>query len=162
MNSIVNSQEIRIQPGFEELESIIINNSDTDKWPREAVLCHNDLTPRELILSLRASSGGKSKYKLAGIIDWELAWLYPASYEVSLEDTYLGANRHVSFYLLLKEYMKTIVARSSPQIVLLQAMELIFESQQRLLSDGTNIPAHIRKKFMESSKLARGNNPYIG
>ena len=162
MEPVVDSQEIRIQSIFEELGSIVINNSDIDKWPGEAVLCHNDPTPRNLILQLRASSGGKSKYKLAGIIDWELAGFYPASYELSLQDTYLGANRHVSFYLLLKESMKNFVPRSSSQIVLLQAMELIFESQQRSLLGSTNIPAHIRKRFMENSKLVRDNDHYTG
>ncbi|EPE31762.1 hypothetical protein GLAREA_11844 [Glarea lozoyensis ATCC 20868] len=138
IQSIVDSQDIKIQSPFKELWSTVINNSDINKWPGEA-------------------------YKLAGIIDWELAGFYPASYELSLQDTYLsGANRHVSFYLLLKEHMKNIVPRSSSQIVLLQAMELIFESQQRLLSDGTNIPAHIRKRFMENSKLSRDNDPYVG
>lgn len=106
MEPIFNSQEIRIQSSFEELGSIVINNPDIDKWPGEAVLCHNDLTPRNLILQSHAFPSGKSKYKLAGIIDWELAGFYPASYELSLQDTYLGANRHVSFYLLLKEHMK--------------------------------------------------------
>lgn len=58
--------------------------------------------------------------------------------------------------------MKNIVPRSSLQIVLLQVMELIFESQQSLLSDGTNIPAHIRKRFIQSSKLTRDNDRYVG
>ena len=163
MKIIGASQYIRIQSSFEELESIVISKSNMDKWPGEAVLCHNDLNPRNLILQSRASSDGKSKYKLAGVIDWELAGFYPASYELSLQDTYLsGANRHVSFYLLLKEHMKNVVPRSSSQMVLLQAMELIFESQQRLLLNGTNIPAHIRKRFIENSKLARDNDPYVG
>ena len=163
MESIVDSQDIRIQSNFEELGSTVINNSDIDKWPREAVLCHNDLTPRNLFLQSRPASDSKSKYKLAGIIDWELAGFYPASYELSLQDTYLsGSTRHVSFYLLLKEHMKNFVPRSSSQIVLLQAMELIFESQQRLLLDGTNIPAHIRKRFMENLKLVRDSDPYVG
>jgi thiamine kinase-like enzyme len=97
MESIVNLQEIRIQSSFEELGSIVINNSDIEKWPGEAVLCHNDPTPRNLILQSHASSSGKSKYKLAGIIDWELAGFSPPSYELSLQDTYFlrlisGAN----------------------------------------------------------------------
>lgn len=163
MEPVINSQDIRIQSSFKELGSIVINSSDIDKWPGEAVFCHNDLTPRNLILQSRASSDGVSKYKLAGIIDWELAGFYPTSYELSLQDTYLsGANRHISFYLLLKEHMKNFVPRSSSQIVLLQAMELIFESQQRLLLESTNIPAHIRKRFMENLKLARDNDPYVG
>lgn len=163
MESIVDSQDIRIQSSFEELGSTVINKFDIDKWPGDAVLCHNDLTPRNLILQSRTSSGGKSKYKLAGIIDWELAGFYPASYELSLQDTYLGGgNRHASFYLLLKEHMKNIVPRYSSQIVLLQAMELIWGSQQRLLFDGTNIPAHIRARFIENLKLTRDNDPYVG
>ncbi|PVH70374.1 hypothetical protein DL98DRAFT_564197 [Cadophora sp. DSE1049] len=153
MESIVDSQDIRIQSSFKELGSTVINSSDIDKWPGEAVLCHNDLNPRNLILQSRASSGGTSKYKLAGIIDWELAGFYPASYELSLQDIYLsGANRHVSFYLLLKkEHMKNFVPRSSSQIVLLQ-----------VLLDSNNIPAHIRKRFIENSKLARDYDPYVG
>jgi Phosphotransferase enzyme family len=163
MESIADSQDIRIQSSFEELGSIVIPNSDVHQWPGEAVLCHNDLNPRNLILHSRASAGGKSQYTLAGIIDWELAGFYPASYELSLQDTYLsGANRHVSFYLLLKAHMKNCVPRSPSQMVLLRAMELIFESQQRLLSDGTNIPAHIRKRFMEMARLARDSDPYVG
>lgn len=67
-----------------------INNSDIEKWPRESVFCHNDLNPRNLILRSSTASDGKSKYKLAGIIDWELAGFYPASYELSLQDTYLS------------------------------------------------------------------------
>lgn len=163
IESIINSQDIRIQSSFKELGSIVIYNFDINKWPGEAVFCHNDLNPHNLILQSRVSLDGKSKYKLAGIIDWELAGFYPASYELSLQDTYLsGANRHISFYLLLKEQMKNFVPRSSSQIMLLQAMELIFESRQRLLLDGTNIPAHIRKRFMEKSKLTRDNDPYAG
>ncbi|KAI9841176.1 MAG: hypothetical protein M1837_000964 [Sclerophora amabilis] len=36
---------------------------------REAVFCHTDFTPGNLIVESCASSGGESKYKLAGIID---------------------------------------------------------------------------------------------
>jgi hypothetical protein len=50
MEPIVNSQDIRIQSNFKELGSIVINNSDIDKWPREAVFCHDDLTLCNLIL----------------------------------------------------------------------------------------------------------------
>ncbi|KAK0110877.1 hypothetical protein ONS96_002464 [Cadophora gregata f. sp. sojae] len=163
MESLVDSQAISIQSNYEELGSILINTSDIDKWSGDAVLCHNDLTPRNLILQSRAGTDGEVKYKLAGIIDWELAGFYPPSYELSLQDTYLsGANRHISFYLLLKEQMKDIVPRSSSQVVLLEAMELIYESQQRLLLNGTNIPAHIRKRFLEELRLVRDSDPYVG
>lgn len=162
MESVGDSHDVRIQSSFDGMGSIVINNSDIGKWAGESVLCHNDLTPRTLILQSRASADGKSNYKLAGIIDWELAGFYPPSYELSLQDTYLGVDQHVSFYLLLKDHIKIIVPRSSSQIVLLQAMELIYESQRRLMSNGNNISSQIRKRLMENSKLTRDNDPYAG
>ncbi|OBT86340.1 hypothetical protein VE02_03826 [Pseudogymnoascus sp. 03VT05] len=101
-------------------------------------------------------------HSLAGILDWELAGFYPPSYELGLQDTYFCTDRHVSFYLLLKEHMKNIVPRSSSQIALVQANALIYESQQRKLSNDTNISSHIRKRVMENSKLTRDNDPYVG
>ena len=148
---------------FEDIGSIIVSDSDMEQWPKEAVYCHNDLTPRNLILQLSNSPGGTTKYKLAAIVDWELAGFYPPSYQLSLQDTYLsGSNRHLSFYLLLKEQMKDVAPPSPSQVALLQAMELLFESQQRLLSEGTNIPAHIRKRFREVLRLSRDKHPYVG
>lgn len=112
---------------------MVIANSDVEKWREEAVLCHNDLNPRNLIVQSYISSNGESKYKLAGIIDWELAGFYPPSYELSLQDTYLsGAIRQLSFYLLLKKHMKNVVPKSASQIKLLQAMEIILSPNRSL------------------------------
>ncbi|KAK3313327.1 hypothetical protein B0H66DRAFT_642897 [Apodospora peruviana] len=59
--------------------------------------------------------------------------------------------------------MKDMMAPPSPsQIALLRALELIIESQQRRLLEGTNIPAHIRKRFMEVLRLFRDKHPYMG
>lgn len=163
MDPIAESRDIRIKSNYEELGSLTVSHCDMDQWPGEAVLCHNDLTPRNLILQSHVSSDGETRYKLACIIDWELAGFYPASYELSLQDEYLGGgNRHASFYLLFQEHMKDIVPRSSSQVVLLQAMELIYESQQKFFLDGTNIPAHIRKRFLEKCRLVRDSDPYVG
>jgi hypothetical protein len=152
-----------IQSNFEELGSATVSNSDMEQWPKEAVFCHNDLTPRNLMLQPTGSAGGITSYKLAAIIDWELAGFYPPSYQLSLQDTYLGlGNRHLSFYLLLKERMKDITPRSPSQVALLRAMELIFESRQRFLFEGSNIPAHISKKFREMLGLSRDEDPYVG
>ena len=58
--------------------------------------------------------------------------------------------------------MKDIAPPSPSQVALLRAMELIFESQQRRLSEGMNIPAHIRKRFREVLQLSRDKHPYVG
>ncbi|CAM1500496.1 Fc.00g096580.m01.CDS01 [Cosmosporella sp. VM-42] len=160
---VVGRQEMTIHSNFEELGSLFIDISSIEQWSREAVFCHNDLNPRNLILREYPSLDGKRKYKLTGIIDWELAGFYPASYELSLQDTYLGlATQKLSYYLLLKDSLKNIVPRSSSQVALLRANELICESQERLLSNGTNIPAHIRKRFLENTGLVRDSDPYAG
>ncbi|KAK4221073.1 hypothetical protein QBC38DRAFT_523652 [Podospora fimiseda] len=155
---------------FDDLSSITITKSDMDEWVHSAVLCHNDLTPRNLILrrQLKANTAANGSptthnYELAAIIDWELAGFYSPSYEIALQDTYLSAgNRHLSFYLLLKGSMKELVPMSQAQARLLQAVELIFESRERKLLSGTNVPAHIRKRFIERLQLHRDPHPYIG
>lgn len=152
-----------VRSSFEDVGSTIISDLDMEQWPKEAVFCHNDLTPRNLILRSSDSPGGITTCKLAAIIDWELAGFYPLSYQLSLQDTYLsGSNRHLLFYFLLKERMKDITPPSPSQVALLRAMELIFESQQRRLLEGTNIPAHIRKRFREVLRLCRDKHPYVG
>ncbi|KAI0176835.1 kinase-like domain-containing protein [Pestalotiopsis sp. NC0098] len=154
---------IVIQSNFEDLGALTIEKADSDKWSEEAVLCHNDLNPRNIIIRQKKSQDGTIDYRLAAIIDWELAGFYPASYELSLQDTHLSTgNQHLSYYLKLKSRMKTLVPRTLSQIQLLKANELVYESQQRHLGNGTNIPAHIRKIFMEYFQLVRDDDPYVG
>ncbi|KAF1952418.1 hypothetical protein CC80DRAFT_452161 [Byssothecium circinans] len=160
---IADPKGLIIKSSFEDVGSITVSDADMEQWPKEAVFCHNDLTPRNLILQPSGSPSGKTRYKLAAIIDWEVAGFYPPSYQLSLQDTYLGGgNQHFSFYLLLKEGMKDIAPPSPSQIALLRAMELIFESQQRRLLEGMNIPAHIRKRFRQVLRLSRDKDPYVG
>lgn len=154
---------IIVQSNFEYLGAVMIEKADSDKWSEDAVLCHNDLNPCNIIIRQQKSQDGTIDYRLAAIIDWELAGFYPASYELSLQDTHLSTgNQHLSYYLKLKSRMKTLVPRTSSQIQLLKANELVYESQQRHLGNSTNIPAHIRKIFMEYFHLVRDNDPYVG
>ncbi|KAJ0165757.1 hypothetical protein CTA2_10080 [Colletotrichum tanaceti] len=152
---------------FDELGSVELQNTTVmEQWGREAVFCHNDLTPRNIILRPRSAAADGTRapdYELAAIIDWELSGFYPASYELGLQDTYLsGANRLVSFYLLLKRQMADLVPVSAAQVALLRAMEVLSESRQRRLAEGSNIPAHIRERFMQRLQLRRHEDPYIG
>jgi hypothetical protein len=154
-----------IKSSFEDIGSATVTDLGMDQWPKETVFCHNDLTPRNFILQHSHSEtlGGHTGYKLAAIVDWELAGFYPPSYQLFLQDTYLsGGNRHISFYMLLKDGMKDIVPRSPSQVALLRAMEIIFESRQRDLYEGTNIPAHIRTRFIELLQLSQDDDPYVG
>ncbi|KXH34118.1 hypothetical protein CSIM01_07120 [Colletotrichum simmondsii] len=166
------SGDVVIQSDYSDLGYVKVGKSSMEEWYREAVLCHNDLNPCNIIVSRPSDSNsashsnprnGTSDYELSAIIDWELSGFYPPSYELSLQDTYLsGANRLFSFYSLLKSQMKEIVSRSPSQISLLQAMQLLFESRQRRLREGNNIPAIIRERFIQRLQLRRGEDPYLG
>ncbi|KAL0938235.1 uncharacterized protein CTRU02_207966 [Colletotrichum truncatum] len=154
---------IVLRSHYEDLGPVKLESSTMAQWGHEAVFCHNDLTPRNIMVQLFNNTDGTSTYKLNAIIDWELAGFYPASYELSLQDTYLsGGNWLISYYLLLKRQMKDLVPSSSSQVSLLRAMELLFESRQRRLAECSNIPAHIRKRFIERLQLRRDEDPYIG
>ncbi|KAK1521443.1 hypothetical protein CPAR01_14966 [Colletotrichum paranaense] len=164
------SGNLVVQSEYSDLGFVKVGKSSMEEWYREAVLCHNDLNPRNIIVSRPSDSDSASTchneasdYQLSAIIDWELSGFYPPSYELSLQDTYLsGANRQFSFYSLLKNQMKEIVPRSPSQISLLQAMQLLFESRQRRLREGNNIPAIIRERFIQRLQLRRDEDPYLG
>ncbi|KAI5925069.1 hypothetical protein F4810DRAFT_87268 [Camillea tinctor] len=163
MTATDDGQGIKIESKFVGLEPVLLDNSDIMKWPEEAIFCHNDLAPCNIIVQSSVSPNGKKLYRLSGIIDWELSGFYPAAYELSLQDTYLGCgNQHLSFYLLLKDRLKELVPRYPTQIALLRSMELVFESHQRYLYNRGNIPAHIRKRFMQALSLTRDSDPYVG
>ncbi|KAI1113067.1 phosphotransferase enzyme family-domain-containing protein [Nemania sp. NC0429] len=158
---IADPKGLVIKSKFEDIGASIVRDSDMEQWVKEAVLCHNDLNPRNLMVRSIESTDGKAGYKLAAMIDWELAGFFPPSYEISLQDTYLCGSCF-SFYLLLKEGMKDICPPTSSQVSLLRAMELLYESQQRQLFEGKNIGAHIRRRFMEVLQLSRDEDPYVG
>ncbi|KXH54994.1 hypothetical protein CNYM01_03394 [Colletotrichum nymphaeae SA-01] len=207
---------IVVKSRYSDLGFAKVEKSYLEEWYREAVLCHNDLNPLNIIVrrprnsssvpgsvpgsgpgfasasasfsdygsdsssdsdsgsdsdsdygsdsdSDSAATNETSDYKLSAIIDWELSGFYPPSYELSLQDTYLsGANRLFSFYSLLKTQMKNVVPRSPSQVSLLQAMQLLFESRQRRLRQGNNIPAIIRERFLQRLQLRRDEDPYLG
>ncbi|TID06534.1 hypothetical protein CH35J_001566 [Colletotrichum higginsianum] len=130
---------IVLRSHFDELGSVELQSATMEQWGREAVFCHNDLTPRNIILRPRNADDGTRApdYELSAITDWELFGFYPASYELSLQDTYLsGGNR--------------------------LAIGVLSESRQRRLAEGSNIPAHIRERFMQRLHLRRHEDPYIG
>lgn len=58
--------------------------------------------------------------------------------------------------------MQDIAPRTLSQLVLLQAMKLIYESQQRLLFDRSNVPANIRRRFIVYTNLIKDEDPYLG
>ncbi|KAK0748272.1 hypothetical protein B0T21DRAFT_389188 [Apiosordaria backusii] len=158
-----NPRRLVIESEYEEVGSATVGDADMEEWSKEAVFCHNDLEPRNIMVRAVEAPGGQTKYELAALIDWELAGFYPPSYQLSLQDTYLGTgHRHLSFYFLLKEGLQRIVPRSPSQVSLSRAMLLLFESQQQMLSSGRNVGAHILRHYRKIMQLSRDEDPYVG
>lgn len=163
IESATNPDGIVVRSIFDDLGSITVKDSDMARWPKEAVFCHNDLNAHNIMIQSFVDPDGNRRHRLGAIIDWELAGFYPSSYQLGLQDTYLStANRHLSFYTLLKQHMGALTPSSPSQIVLLQAAELMFESRCRYLAEGRNIGALIRKRFIEMLRLSRSTDPYVG
>jgi aminoglycoside phosphotransferase (APT) family kinase protein len=76
IQAIADPEGLIIKSSFADLASAIISNSDMEQWPKEAVFCHNDLSPCNLILQSYKSPGRNTRHKLAAIIDWEYAGFY--------------------------------------------------------------------------------------
>ncbi|KAK1976390.1 hypothetical protein LZ30DRAFT_557152, partial [Colletotrichum cereale] len=97
------SGDIFVQSHYEGLGLVKVEKSSMKQWEHEAVFCHNDLPPRNIIFRTRQSHDGCSEYDLSAMIDWELSGFFPASCALSSQDNYLsGVNRLVPFYFLLK------------------------------------------------------------
>lgn len=67
--------------------------------PRKLFLCHNDLTPRNLILGARQGPEGNMTYRLAAVIGWELGGFYPPVLKLGLHITSLGKQQPTSLFL---------------------------------------------------------------
>ena len=86
---------LRIRP--RELESL----------HQQAVLCHNDLEPRNLLVRpvhvVQDDGSSAQRYDLAAIIFWEMAGFFPFAYEYYAKDALLGSsNTSFSWYSLFK------------------------------------------------------------
>ncbi|KAJ3494103.1 hypothetical protein NLG97_g4291 [Lecanicillium saksenae] len=60
------SHSVKITSRFPELGTVVIEENEMDQWVQEAVLCHNDLTPRNLICGRLK----KANQKRIPSIDW--------------------------------------------------------------------------------------------
>ncbi|KAK4173643.1 hypothetical protein QBC36DRAFT_389551 [Triangularia setosa] len=162
IRSLDNPQGIVIESNLKDLGSVTVSHSDMNQWSLETTFCHNDVTPRNMIIRLTESPGGNKGLKLAGIVDWELTGFYPPSYQLSIQDTYPGcSHRHLSFYILFQEAdegcRSSLTSASHPF-----ARHGAHIRVLRTLSAGRNIGAHVKKIFWDMLKLSRDTHPYIG
>ncbi|MCJ1237478.1 hypothetical protein MMC14_005464 [Varicellaria rhodocarpa] len=153
---------ITTKSAYEELGSLHIAKADHQSWQNETVFCHNDLNPRNIMVQKTYSPSGTPEYQLAAIIDWEMAGFFPFAYELGLQNTYLGCVIwSYSMYTLFRKHAREKINFNTPsQASLLQAMDLIFDSQQKCLSG--NVGAAIRRKWYAREKLVKATCVFDG
>lgn len=70
------------------------------------------------------------KWKIVAIIDWEMAGLFPFSYEYWYKDEKLGsANLYFTWYAAYKRRMKALLPAGGHHIHFMQALTLIHDSR---------------------------------
>lgn len=150
----------------EEIPTVLhIGRKDLESLQRDAVLCHNDLEPRNLLVRPVdvVSDGGASiqRYDLAAIIDWEMAGFFPFAYEYVTKDALLGSsNTSFSWYSLFKRRTAPLLpaelaqpSSNKSQTFLMEAMDRIQRSRGQ---KRRNVGALFRERWIERKQLVPG------
>ncbi|KAK3372250.1 hypothetical protein B0H63DRAFT_513702 [Podospora didyma] len=75
IQEIADPKGLKVISSYEDLGSLKISDLEMSEWLDQAVLCHNDLTPRNIMVRLSGQDAyGNTTYNLAAIIDWELQY----------------------------------------------------------------------------------------
>ena len=151
----------------EEVPTVLhIGPKELESLQRQAVLCHNDLEPRNLLVRPVHLGDGSVHYDLAAIIDWEMAGFFPFAYEYAIKDALLGSsNTSFSWYSLFKRRTAALLpaveppaqqsssSSTSSQTLFMEAMDRI----QRLASikgqQGRNVGALFRERWIRREQL---------
>jgi hypothetical protein len=89
---------ILIKSALPELGEIHLSAHDLKTLDESVVFQHNDLEPRNLLVKREESKDGL-QYKLAAIIDWEMAGFFPSAFETAVKDISLGScNQYLEWY----------------------------------------------------------------
>lgn len=128
-----------------------LTQSDLDALMANIVLCHNDLEPRNI--PVRKTEGHDAGgYKLAAIINWEMAGFYPFSYEYGLKDTFVGSNNlYFGWYSLFKQRAAALLPAGAAQGKLIQALAVIDHCNSQAMPK--NVGVCYRKKWLKRERL---------
>jgi aminoglycoside/choline kinase family phosphotransferase len=130
----------------------------------DTVFCHCDLEPRNILVRRSTTPDrGRSYYEVAAIIDWEMAGIFPRGYEYAMKDTFLGvANQSFTWYLLFRQKAVPDIPASTPCARFMHGIDIINNSYQKQLFDGSNVGAHIRQRWLAREQLERPSGVISG
>lgn len=155
---------ITIKSRFKDIGQVKFTRQDLKDLQRSVVLCHNDLTPANILVRPAASSkanGSKPRYEVASIIGWEDAAFTPYALEWAVQDCHLGyENISFSWYSMLRERTQHLLPKGDAHTKLLKAVRIIEASAWKMS------PRHfrplVREKWMAVHGVQRSSDPRVG
>jgi hypothetical protein len=98
---------ITIESFYQDIGGVNLSPMDLTELQNHVVFCHNDLEPRNILVTrMTSSDNSRIQYKLAAIIDWELSGFYPFAYEYACKDNAIGmlcsSNAQPVYYLQIR------------------------------------------------------------
>tara|TARA_R110002003_G_scaffold95_1_gene7242 strand:- start:23885 stop:25060 length:1176 start_codon:yes stop_codon:yes gene_type:complete len=140
-----------------DLPAIHLTRADLAALNSSAVLCHNDLEPRNVLVRHHP---GSNTYLLAAIIDWEFSAIAPFAFESALKDTALGAaNLHYDWYRLYKHKTRRFIPDGEAARKLVGAVRMVVEAQRRGWT--RNVGAEFRRRWMSREGVEMGENGWV-
>ncbi|KAJ5243781.1 hypothetical protein N7489_003877 [Penicillium chrysogenum] len=144
---------LSIQSEYDDIGQIDLSHSDLDELQHCVVFCHNDLEPRNILV--RKSSYGK--YKLAGVIDWEMAGFFPFAYEYGVKDTSLGReNLYFSWYTMFKRKASYLLPQMECHTKFIKAVRIIEKSKKKAMS--RNVGVRVQEKWIQREKVEESSD----
>ena len=147
---------VTIRSAYNDITPVLISLDDLRHLQDAVVLCHQDLEPRNILVRPIALDGGTAHYQIAAIIDWEMAGLFPFSYEYVYKDLFLGnSNLYPTWYALFKDFGAPLVPMSPlPRFhaLFMEAIELIHQSADR---EAENVSVLFTKMWIEREGITR-------
>jgi thiamine kinase-like enzyme len=146
---------IIIKSFLSKLGEVHLTNSELKFLQMNAVLCHNDVEPRNVLVRQLHSDRNVSEYKLVAIVDWEMAGFFPFAFESAWKDTVLGSsNLLYSWYSLYKQNTTRLVCQGSANEKLIEGVHIIVESKRSQTK--RNVSDEFRRRWIERKKLKLG------
>ncbi|KAL3599926.1 hypothetical protein FPOAC2_04154 [Fusarium poae] len=144
---------------LEHVERVELTSSDLAELAKQVVFCHDDLEPRNILI--KRDTGNTGKWKIAAIIDWEMAGFFPFAYESGHKDAVLGSsNLHFSYYTLFKEQSQHLLSGGESAIKLLEALRAIDVSKKSCPTK--NVGRRFQARWLGREKVELSSDVRLG
>ncbi|QPC69305.1 hypothetical protein HYE68_000057 [Fusarium pseudograminearum] len=149
------SNSFVVESQLEIVDRVELTSADLDELQKYVVFCHDDLEPRNILIRRDGTHDGK--WRLAAIIDWEMAGFFPFAYEYGHKDAVLGSsNLHFSYYALFKEQSRHLLVGGKSAIKLLEALRAMDVSEKSLPTE--NVGRCFQPRWLDREKVERSSD----